>query len=371
MKTTLFRLKPKSSRHTLQICLRTNVQQRSSHPPIVRTTHLMKKFTNVLCPADRCIQTCLPIADALSLPLYVEFGLSEWYSPVTPGTGLHPRPAPADDLQRYFPRPVPGSSTTESKTTTTTTTTTTATTTTNMDMDRNANTNGSYIDPRWMPTYLVTRKGESVAELYARCEEFLPAFIGRVEGRRPSLSRSPSPAQSLSLSASASMSPSPAPSSPPSSSSARPGPSADAGVGVGHARVLLVSHAATVIALARALTGDAGLAGGMRVGCCTLTTLERTGVAAAGAALPPIPAAGAALFSSRDVIGRGEWTVRGVPADGAFLAGGAERCWGMADIETHVGVVVEDDGVPGSEGEEDGPNGVQIWWQTGAPRSRM
>ena len=325
-----------------------------------------------MCPADRCIQTCLPIADALSLPLYVEFGLSEWYSPVTPGTGLHPRPAPADDLQRYFPRPSHGSATTETKITTTTTTTTTAATTAtttapDMDVDRNANTNGSYIDPRWTPTYLVTRKGESVAELYARCEEFLRAFLGRVEGRRPSLS------------------PSPAPSSPsPSSSALVPAPSADdgqhrqhgagvgVGVGVGHARVLLVSHAATVIALARALTGDAGLAGGMRVGCCTLTTLERTGVPAA--ALPPTPAAGApGLFSSRDVIGRGEWTVRGVPADGAFLAGGAERCWGMADIETHVGVVVEDDGVPGSEDEEDGPNGVQVWWQqqTGAPRSRM
>lgn len=30
-------------------------------------------------------------------------GLSEWYSPVVPGSGLHPRPAPASVLSNYFP----------------------------------------------------------------------------------------------------------------------------------------------------------------------------------------------------------------------------------------------------------------------------
>ena len=262
---------------------------------------------------------------------------------MTPGTGLHPRPAPADDLQRYFPRPSHGSSTTETEK---------STTDMDTDTDRNANANTSYIDPRWTPTYLVTRKGESVAELYARCEEFLRAFIGRVEGRRSSRPLSPSP-------------------SPSPSSSTLPGPSADdgehgehgVGIGVGHERVLLVSHAPTTIALTRALTGDAGLAGEMRVGCCTLTTLERA-ASAALATLAPTPTPDTLDSSpARDVIGRGVWTVRGTPADGAFLAGGVERCWGVGDVETHAGVLVEDAGVPGSEDEEDGPNGVQVWWQ--------
>ena len=268
---------------------------------------------------------------------------------MTPGTGLHPRPTPADDLQRYFPRPSNGSSTGTGSIETKTTTTTTSTTSTT---DINANTPGSYIDPRWTPTYLVTRKGESVAELYVRCEEFLRAFIGRVEGRRPALS--------------------PSPSSPSPSSSALPVvPTADDGehgVGVGHERVLLVSHAPTTIALTRARTGDAGLAGGLGVGCCTLTTLQRAASPADVATLTPTPIPDALVSSpARDVIGRGEWTVRGALADGAFLAGGVERCWGMEDVETHAGVVVEDAGVPGSEGEEDGPNGTT----DGAPRSRM
>ena len=86
---------------------------------------------------------------------------------MTPGTGLHPRPARTDDLLQYFPRP----------------TTETSTGTTKPEATATAKTNGSYIDPRWKTTYLVTRKGESVAELYARCEEFLRVFIGRVEGQ--------------------------------------------------------------------------------------------------------------------------------------------------------------------------------------------
>ena len=127
-----------------------------------RTTESLR--IPILAPADRCIQTSLPIAAALSLPIYVEFGLSEWYSPVAPGTGLHPRPARTDDLLQYFPRP-------------------TTIPETNTNANTNANAYGSYIDPRWKTTYLVTRKGESVAELYARCEAFLRAFLGRMEGQ--------------------------------------------------------------------------------------------------------------------------------------------------------------------------------------------
>ena len=63
--------------------------------------------------------------------------------------------------------------------------------------------------------------------------------------------------------------------------------------------------------------------------------------------------------------------MHGTPADGSFLAGGVERSWGMVDVETHQGVVVEDAGIPGSEDEEDGPNGVQVWWRTGVPSPKM
>jgi transcription factor C subunit 7 len=258
---------------------------------------------------------------------------------VTPGTGLHPRPAPADALTQYFPRAANELSATG----------TTA--------------NASYIDPRWEPTYLVTRKGESVSALHARCEEFLRAFIGRVEGRRPSQSSSTS----------TSTLPAGTPGTPGIASAGSASQEGqELGVSIGHERILLVSHAGTIIALTHALTGDDDAERSMRVGCCTLTTLRRT-----PSSFPP---AGSSSSSSsfsppptvRDVIGNGVWTVSGTLADGSFLSGGVERSWGMMDIETFEGVVVEDPGIPGSENEEDGPNGLQAWWQTAAvPSPKM
>ena len=122
----------------------------------------------------RCIQASLPIADALS---HSRSRRRVWSLGVVlardAGTGLHPRPMPADDLQRYFPWPSDVSSTTEEKTTTTTT---------DMDKDIKANTNGSYIDPRWTPMYE-----------WPSCTRGAKSSYGRssgVEGRRPSLSRS-------------------------------------------------------------------------------------------------------------------------------------------------------------------------------------
>lgn len=287
---------------------------------------------------------------------------------MTPGTGLHPRPTPADDLLRYFPCPPTnessiGTGSTETKPTST-----------NID----TNTSGSYIDPRWTPTYLVTRKGESVAELNVRCEEFLRAFIGRVDGMCPSAL----PAAAV-VPSTLPLDPAPTPASA-SALASRAGQGCHGkqhvgdGVGVGHERILLVSHAATTIALTRALTGDEEIGRGMRVGCCTLTTLHRTtpeflvssslsSSSLSSPLLPPRPPSAAA----RDVIGRGAWTIRGTAADGSFLTGGVERDWGMADLGTGEGVVVEDPGVPASEGEEDGPNGVQVWWQTGLACPKM
>ena len=68
---------------------------------------------------DRCLQTSQPLAKALNIPIYIEhvrvkflsfytelthpLGISEWYCPVAPGTGLHPRPGSSESLQSFFP----------------------------------------------------------------------------------------------------------------------------------------------------------------------------------------------------------------------------------------------------------------------------
>jgi hypothetical protein len=94
---------------------------------------------------------------------------------VAPGIGLHPRPAPADDLVQYFAR---------LQRATKSTTTTEPAPAPKATADAHKHTNGSYIDPgRNRPTSL--RKGESVAELYTHREEFLRAFVGRIDGRGP------------------------------------------------------------------------------------------------------------------------------------------------------------------------------------------
>ncbi|KAF8922500.1 histidine phosphatase superfamily [Mucidula mucida] len=91
-------------------------------------------------PYYRCIQTLLPVSQALKIPIYVEHGLAEWYSPVAPNTGLHPRPGPASSLLEFHP---PGS-----------------------------------IDPDgWKSIHYPSRKGETIAQIHDRIEEFLNDFI--------------------------------------------------------------------------------------------------------------------------------------------------------------------------------------------------
>ncbi|CAE6534147.1 unnamed protein product [Rhizoctonia solani] len=92
-------------------------------------------------PYYRCLQTTNPTSEVLGIPIYVEHGLSEWYSPVTPGTGLHPRPQSAETLKQYFPS----------------------------------------IDPSWESIYYPDRRGETVKGVHDRCAEFLDAFITRIE----------------------------------------------------------------------------------------------------------------------------------------------------------------------------------------------
>ncbi|KAH7104641.1 PGAM-domain-containing protein [Auriculariales sp. MPI-PUGE-AT-0066] len=136
-------------------------------------------------PFYRCLQTAAPVAEQLNIPLYVEHGVSEWYRPVIPGTGLHPRPANATALKQHV----------------------------------------QSIDPSWKSTWLASRSGESVIELYERTRGFLQAFIPRVEFDLDN-----------------------------------------------HQRILLMGHAATVISLVHSLVGEEVP---IRVGCATLTVLYR------------------------------------------------------------------------------------------------
>lgn len=84
-------------------------------------------------------------------------------------------------------------------------------------------------------------------------------------------------------------------------------------------RILLVSHAATIIALAREFLGDESRAMGIRVGCCSLTELVRK-------------------KTGEDVLGKESWEVRKL-ADGGHLKDGASREWGFEDIEIADGKV--------------------------------
>ena len=110
---------------------------------------------------DRCIQTSKPIARALGLPIFLEHGsyfsynyrllifelftgISEWYHPVQPGTGLHPRPS-ATSLQPLFPE----------------------------------------IDDSWSSLWYPSRKGEDLEEVHARTAGFLEVFVPEVERRMP------------------------------------------------------------------------------------------------------------------------------------------------------------------------------------------
>ncbi|GLB36193.1 putative phosphoglycerate mutase-like protein [Lyophyllum shimeji] len=183
-------------------------------------------------PYYRCLQTAQPTSIALGIPIYVEHGIAEWYSPVVPGTGLHPRPGSAESLEQYFPE----------------------------------------IDRSWSSVWYPSRKGEDVDEVHDRIDGFLQAFAVQLERKFAGK----------------------------------------------HSRILLVSHAATVIALARSL----------------IPGTENTW---------------------------GSWRPQRL-ADGSHLADGASREWGFEDIEISKGKVVEDPGVPGTEltGEQDEPVGSQI-----------
>lgn len=204
-------------------------------------------------PYYRCLQTSKPTSIALGLPIYAEHGITEWYSPVEPGTGLHPRPSSANALKAHFPE----------------------------------------IDDSWSSLWYSSRKGEDVDGLHDRVAGFLTVFVPEVQRRFSGT----------------------------------------------HRRILLVSHAATTIALTRELVGERSLS--FRAACCSLTVLDRK------------------VGDAAQIAVVGGWTAR-VLADGSHLKDGPQRDWGFEDIVIADGKVINDHGVPGTENEKDEPVGSQI-----------
>ena len=111
-----------------------------------------------------------------------------------------------------------------------------------------------------------------------------------------------------------------------------------------HQRVLLVSHAATVIALARMLVGNREMP--FRAGCCTITTMRKK------------------QGAEKEV---GGWEVI-VLGTGDHLKEGVQRDWGFEDIELDKGEVVRDSGIPGTQDEADYPCGLHLPESAGAAR---
>ena len=174
---------------------------------------------------------CIRILDDFQLDVCDLLGLCEWYSPVTPGTGLHPRPGSASNLKQWFPE----------------------------------------IDPAgWSTTWYPSRRGEDVEEVHDRIDGYISVFIPHLERVYPQ-----------------------------------------------HKVIMLVSHAGTIIALARTLSGNRDLP--VRVGCCSLTEFVRK--------------------EGEDLKAIGGWEMK-KSGDGKHLKDGAQRDWGFEDIEIANGKVM-------------------------------
>ncbi|WWC58865.1 uncharacterized protein I303_101410 [Kwoniella dejecticola CBS 10117] len=154
-------------------------------------------------PFYRCIETSLPTAKKLGLVreakdlqggsgtssgVRLEHGVQEWYSPVVPDTGLHPRPSSPSTLSKHFP-------------------------------------SGS-INTDYASTVFPSRKGESFKALHERAELFVEAWISKIEDIHPEVKS-----------------------------------------------VVIFAHAASIIVLGRALTGDRDL--DVVAGCASTSLYKR------------------------------------------------------------------------------------------------
>ncbi|BFZ59356.1 C6 zinc cluster transcription factor-like protein [Saitoella coloradoensis] len=89
-------------------------------------------------PFYRCVQTIDPTAELLSLPIYTDNGIGEWYG-LTRAT--HPSPAPASVMKGFFPRVVEG----------------------------------------YTPSLVPSTTGESMADVHERCRNALDVLIERAD----------------------------------------------------------------------------------------------------------------------------------------------------------------------------------------------
>ncbi|KAL7419232.1 hypothetical protein Q5752_006069 [Cryptotrichosporon argae] len=194
-------------------------------------------------PFYRCIQTCEPTARRLGVGgVKLEHGVMEWYSPVNPSTGLHPRPGPPAQLAPLFP---------------------------------------GLIDETYASTVFPSRRGESLRALQDRADLFAEAWTARLEAESERVRC-----------------------------------------------VVVFAHAASVIAIGRALTGDKSL---NVVAGCASTSLYRRRIPPPGAGSSPPPS------------GVGQWDiVWNGRAD--YLPNGVERDWSFRDAVIKDGEVVNDDG---------------------------
>lgn len=96
-------------------------------------------------PFYRCIQTSEPIADILELPIQIERGLGEWYRPDRP---IIPVAAPIETLEHFFP---------------------------------------GKVNPKWESISVVSDKGETEINLFKRCADLWPKFIGKIENEYPNV----------------------------------------------------------------------------------------------------------------------------------------------------------------------------------------
>jgi len=131
------------------------------------------------------------------------------------------------------------------------------------------------VDTSWNTLYYPSRKGETVQELHNRIDTFTTTFVPAVIQRLP-LEK--------------------------------------------HRRLLLVTHAATTIALIHSFLGDRDMY--IKVGCCSLSELERKTIEEG--------------VSDKQVIGA--WKPLSL-ASGDHLQGGSSREWGFEDIEVEKGRV--------------------------------
>jgi len=199
---------------------------------------------------DRCLQTAQPVSKALGIPIYVEHGEELIGLLSTTLTAISLfHPTHAGIAERYRPV-VPGTGLHPRP-----------------GPVESLKPFFSEIDPSWSSIWYPPRTGEDVEEIHNRVDGFLDAFVIELERRFPRE----------------------------------------------HQRILLVSHAATVVALARTLLGDRLLS--LRIGCCSLSEFVH-------------------------VPGNAKWTWKAERlADGAHLKDGSQREWGFPDIEVMGGKV--------------------------------